>query len=401
MADPTNLSFETVDTTPGTAAGWVRTVLGTPVFDFMEFGNNSPALEDFEYDEFAADTYVWSLTLGNTVELSWTTLMVATDKFYEDFEELWDNNSQYLWAFSSASFATFRGALTDTFISPTANLTINDNGSNSDTVTASGLVSPANVFATLNLAHPRMEDLEISLDSPAVNGTSGFLWNRASGASEMKLVVDVGADPADFLGDTINGVWQLTVYDYRAGTTGTLRSWYLQFYGDRIELDGFEQGWGNDVGEYALSWDDVTEAAFTDEDFETGWDNDTYYLDFGDPSWSTADFMFDWSGFGSATENFSNAYPLTLVTPLPDPDYKFITNSAHELVASDLVVFQLGSGGVAPDGINLGTVYEVNYDTTTSFWLLLNGDDVHFSTYGTAPIYIRKAPEGSWELVTL
>jgi len=41
---------------------------------------------------------------------------------------------------------------------------------------------------------------------------------------------DIGA--SGFYGETMEGTWTLEVYDYNAGTTGTLENWGIEIYGN-------------------------------------------------------------------------------------------------------------------------------------------------------------------------
>ena len=94
-------------------------------------------------------------------------------------------------------------------------------------ITACGLATvPVDVVVTLNIDHPKPEDLVVTLYDPAAspeepdNGASFIVWNQTpDGASTV-----VAGFPGD---DMVNGQWELHVQDTAAGSEGTLKGWSL------------------------------------------------------------------------------------------------------------------------------------------------------------------------------
>jgi hypothetical protein len=84
-----------------------------------------------------------------------------------------------------------------------------------------GLASvPEDIVVTLDIAHPRPEDLVVTLHAP--NTSSDVLWeNEASPAAEV--IAGWGIDRDDF----VNGTWSLQVADTVAGEPGTLHGFTL------------------------------------------------------------------------------------------------------------------------------------------------------------------------------
>lgn len=126
-------------------------------------------------------------------------------------------------------------------IPTTANATVNS----TQNVTATGIISDANI--TVNIAHTWVNDLRVTLISPA--GTQVQLVNRPCTSASLRNItatfddsgvpVVCGNNPAisgtvipvqalsAFNGESMNGTWTLRVLDSFAGDGGTINGWTL------------------------------------------------------------------------------------------------------------------------------------------------------------------------------
>ena len=83
---------------------------------------------------------------------------------------------------------------------------------------ACGLATvPVDIVVTLHLAHPRSEDLVVTLEDP--NGQQGTVLNNETWTPGF-IITSVGSGD-----DTVNGEWTLHVSDTVSGETGRLIGW--------------------------------------------------------------------------------------------------------------------------------------------------------------------------------
>jgi subtilisin-like proprotein convertase family protein len=95
------------------------------------------------------------------------------------------------------------------------------------TIVACGLATvPVDVVVTLQIDHPRPEDLVVTLFDPTadpadfVEGAFDVLWDHVADG-ETTLVAGFPGD------DSVNGAWELQVIDTEAGMSGALRGWSI------------------------------------------------------------------------------------------------------------------------------------------------------------------------------
>ena len=98
------------------------------------------------------------------------------------------------------------------------------------------------VQVTFNWQHPRMQDLRVTLRSPA--GTVSVL--HRPGASTNPVPPNWTYGSSLHLGETSRGRWVVTVTDEAAGATGSVESIILRLHGVSIvdtDADGLDDGW--------------------------------------------------------------------------------------------------------------------------------------------------------------
>jgi subtilisin-like proprotein convertase family protein len=84
------------------------------------------------------------------------------------------------------------------------------------------------VVVDLNITHPRVSDLTVTLTSP--DGTTATLVAHPASGTGSGIVFETSAN--NFWGEDARGNWTLTVTDNVSGSVGTLNSWTLQALGD-------------------------------------------------------------------------------------------------------------------------------------------------------------------------
>jgi len=106
----------------------------------------------------------------------------------------------------------------------TADATIPDNSPAgvTQTLEVTGLATvPEDLIVHLDIDHPRKTDLYIVLTQPS-SGES-LIWDvDSAGLARVTVGGNLERD------SSVNGTWTLTVSDYFAGSTGTLRGWSLE-----------------------------------------------------------------------------------------------------------------------------------------------------------------------------
>src|SRR5262249_38821614 len=105
------------------------------------------------------------------------------------------------------------------------------------TLTVSGAAPAKRLTVHVDVAHPYVGDLNVTLTPP--NRSSIVLYNQAF-AGAPNLVRDYTADNtpalASLIGQSLDGDWKLTVADLSAGDSGTLRSWSIDIQGEAAAL---------------------------------------------------------------------------------------------------------------------------------------------------------------------
>jgi subtilisin-like proprotein convertase family protein len=88
------------------------------------------------------------------------------------------------------------------------------------------------IKVSVDISHTRIGDLQVDLISPA--GTMVRLHNESGGNGDDIITTydtltapDGPGSMSDFLGESVNGNWQLKVVDVRNNETGTINSWTL------------------------------------------------------------------------------------------------------------------------------------------------------------------------------
>jgi subtilisin-like proprotein convertase family protein len=112
---------------------------------------------------------------------------------------------------------------------------IPDNGSLQRTIAVTRKVLITELDVTVELQHPRPEDLVVTLVGP--DGTEAVLRSRSAAVVGRVLYDDI-ATPVDslevFNGKLAAGTYTLRVEDKQAGQTGTLRNWDLRIRGTEV-----------------------------------------------------------------------------------------------------------------------------------------------------------------------
>ena len=124
--------------------------------------------------------------------------------------------------------STFADMSSET-VGHTDNLAIPDgSGSVSSTITLGSSLRLDKVVVDLNITHPYVSDLTVTLKSP--DGDSAVLVSHPASGTGTGIVFETTAN--NFWGEDAKGNWTLTVTDSVAGNAGTLNGWTLQALGD-------------------------------------------------------------------------------------------------------------------------------------------------------------------------
>jgi subtilisin-like proprotein convertase family protein len=114
-------------------------------------------------------------------------------------------------------------------VSHTDNLKIPDGtGSLQSQITLSTSLDVEKMVIDLNITHPQVSDLTVTLTSP--HGTTATLVAHPSAGTGSGIVFETSAN--NFWGEDAAGTWTLTVTDTVSGNAGTLNSWSLQALGN-------------------------------------------------------------------------------------------------------------------------------------------------------------------------
>jgi len=123
--------------------------------------------------------------------------------------------------------STFANMSTES-VSHTDNLAIPDGGSVQSHITLDSSVLLDKIVVDLNIAHPHVGDLSVTITSPS--GTTATLVAHPASGTGSGIVFETSAN--NFWGEDAKGDWTLTVSDTVAGNSGTLNGWSLQALGD-------------------------------------------------------------------------------------------------------------------------------------------------------------------------
>lgn len=114
-------------------------------------------------------------------------------------------------------------------VNHTDNLKIPDGtGSLQSTITLGSSERIDKMVVDLNITHPHVGDLTVTLTSPT--GTTAVLASHPAGGAGSGIVFETTAN--NFWGEDAKGDWTLTVTDSVSGNIGTLNGWTLQALGD-------------------------------------------------------------------------------------------------------------------------------------------------------------------------
>lgn len=101
-------------------------------------------------------------------------------------------------------------------------------GSLKSTITLGSSERIDKIVVDLNITHPRVGDLTVTLTSPT--GTTAILVAHPASGTGGGIVFETSAN--NFWGEDAKGNWTLTVTDSVSGNVGTLNGWTLQALGD-------------------------------------------------------------------------------------------------------------------------------------------------------------------------
>ncbi len=92
---------------------------------------------------------------------------------------------------------------------------------------------------TVNVSHPRLDDLRMRLIAPS-GRTADLEFSQAASAANEEIRISRGQlDP--LMGESLNGTWSLSLRDESTGVTGHLMSWNLSL-NSQVVVETFERG---------------------------------------------------------------------------------------------------------------------------------------------------------------
>jgi WD40 repeat protein len=92
---------------------------------------------------------------------------------------------------------------------------------------------------TINVSHPRLDDLRMKLIAPSGRATDLTFTQTSSAANEEIRVAQEQLLP--LLGESLNGTWSLSLRDEATGVTGHLVGWDLSL-NSQVVVESFERG---------------------------------------------------------------------------------------------------------------------------------------------------------------
>ena len=178
---------------------------------------------------FSADTLVTlSASVGGAGQSALFTVLTR----YSFSGSIDSNNGQYgLDNVTVTAKATGTFTLTSTS-TPAASIPDNSTTGVTSTLVPKGTGTISGLVVGLDITHPRISDLVISLQGP--DGTTVFLQNKTGGTQKnLQTSYPVLNAPVDslsaFTGKNVQGTWKLTIKDAKGGSVGTLNAWNLTF----------------------------------------------------------------------------------------------------------------------------------------------------------------------------
>ncbi len=239
---------------------------------------------------------------------------------------------------------------------------------------------------TLNISHPRMNDLRIKIIAPSgrtVEIETGV--DRASSADDIRIP---GTQLSDLIGESLAGTWSISVRDEAMGVGGHLVGWNLQL-NSQGAVEYFQRGlnipdpveietdniWFDRSGRYAV-------ARATQSDSARIWD-----LAFGEPLRAIA---------VSESESLIglDASARHLVTATQDAVNIWETSSGDR-VATLPIGAASRTAQLTPDGSSLFVVRRGDVETEIEVWSLDGSGIRHSVTVAGSPSRIALSGDGT------
>jgi WD40 repeat protein len=92
---------------------------------------------------------------------------------------------------------------------------------------------------TVNVSHPRLDDLRMKLIAPSGRATD-LTFTQASSAANEEIRLSQ-AQLAPLLGESLSGTWSLSLRDEATGVSGHLVSWHLSL-NSQVVVESFDRG---------------------------------------------------------------------------------------------------------------------------------------------------------------
>ena len=92
---------------------------------------------------------------------------------------------------------------------------------------------------TINVSHPRLDDLRMRLIAPSGRAAEITVSQRSSAANEEIRIARNQLDP--LMGENLNGTWSLSLRDEATGVTGHLMNWNLSL-NSQVVVETFDRG---------------------------------------------------------------------------------------------------------------------------------------------------------------
>ena len=99
--------------------------------------------------------------------------------------------------------------------------------------------SATRVGLTINVSHPRLDDLRVKLIAPSGRATD-LTFTQASSAANEEIRISQ-AELAPLLGESLSGTWSLSLRDEATGVSGHLVSWNLSL-NSQVVVESFDRG---------------------------------------------------------------------------------------------------------------------------------------------------------------
>jgi len=286
---------------------------------------------------------------------------------------------------------------------------------------------------TINVSHPRLDDLRIRLIAPSGRTADLELDQPSSAANEEIRIPRSQLDP--LIGETLGGTWSLSLRDESTGVTGHLMSWNLSL-NSQVVVETFDRGldipdpverasenlWLSADGRYAVAralqsdsarvWDlNFAQAARTiavpANERVLGLSSGAEHLVTVTPNtvnlWRTANGRRTGSlelGASVAATLLSADGEHLLVTYQIDPDTIF---EVWNLVDGKVVAEVSVAGVPAVQAIDSGATYLAiaDYDRTVRVWDLRRGDQVAQFDFAFQPTEVMLSANGDAVAVVL